>query len=69
LVVEWRGLTVALLDLLATKIRQRLDRGAESLPLVKILQGGTWAAGRVLASQLRPNAVPPIRILSDGSVF
>jgi hypothetical protein len=69
LVVEWRALTVALLDLLAKKIRQRLNMSAESFPLAKVLQGGTWATGRMLASKLRPDAAPPIRIVSDGSVF
>jgi hypothetical protein len=69
LVVEWRALTVALLDVLAEKIRQRLDVSAESLPLAKVLQGGTWTTGRMLASKLRPSAGSPIRVVSDGSVF
>jgi hypothetical protein len=69
LVVEWRALTVALLDLLAQMIRHRLDVDARSLPLAKILQGGTWAAGRTLAATLRLDGTPPIRVVSDGSVF
>jgi hypothetical protein len=69
LVVEWRALTVALLDILAEKIRQRLNVSAESFPLAKVLQGGTWATGRMLAAKLRPNAASPIRVVSDGSVF
>jgi hypothetical protein len=69
LVVEWRALTVALLDRLAEKIRQRLNVSAESFPLAKVLQGGTWGAGRMLAAKLRPNAASPIRVVSDGSVF
>jgi hypothetical protein len=69
LVVEWRALTVALIDLLAQLIRQRIDVDASSLPLAKILQGGTWAAGRALALKLRPDGTPPIRVVSDGSVF
>ncbi len=68
-VVEWRALTVALLDRLAGLVRQRLGRTAEELPLARILQGGTWAAGRVLAQKLRPDAGPPITIESDGTVF
>src|SRR5207249_1631482 len=43
LVVEWRALTVALLDRLAELLRQRVGLDAVSLPLAKILQGGTWA--------------------------
>lgn len=69
LIVEWRGLTVALLDELAVLIRQALDKDHLSLPLAKILQGGTWEAGRRIAKQKRSQGVPPIRIISDGSVF
>ncbi len=68
-VVEWRALTVALLDRLAGLVRQRLGRTAEELPLARILQGGTWAAGRTLAQKLRPDGAPPIAIESDGTVF
>ena len=46
LVVEWRALTVALLDRLADVVRARLEMDRETLPLARILQGGTWAAGR-----------------------
>jgi hypothetical protein len=69
LVTEWRALTVALLDLVAGKVRQQLELSAESFPLAKVLQGGTWAAGRKLAEKLRPNGAPPIRVVSDGTVF
>ena len=69
LVVEWRALTVALLDRLAALIRKRLGRDAASLPLARILQGGTWGAGRMLAAKLRPDGGPPIAIISDGTVF
>lgn len=68
-IVEWRALTVILLDRLAETIRQRLDLTATELPLVKILQGGTWTAGRQIAAELRPNGSPPIHIESDGTVF
>ena len=69
LVVEWRALTVALLDRLAAVIRQRLGRDEESLPLAKILEGGTWAAGRKLAFERRPDGAPPLKVISDGTVF
>jgi hypothetical protein len=68
-VVEWRALTVALLDRLAAIVRQRLGRSAEVLPLAKILQGGTWAAGRQIARELRANGAPPLTVISDGTVF
>ena len=69
LVVEWRALTVALLDRLAALVRTRLNMDAATLPLAKILQGGTWTAGRHIARQLRPDGSPPLRIVSDGTVF
>lgn len=69
LVVEWRALTVALLDRVAAGLRQRLALDADSLPLAKILEGGTWAAGRALAFQRRPDGSPPVRVISDGTVF
>ncbi|RKH09534.1 DUF1688 family protein [Corallococcus sp. CA053C] len=68
-IVEWRALTVALLDRVAALVRGRLDLSAEELPLAKVLQGGTWTAGRRVASELRPGGVPPIRVRSDGTVF
>jgi len=69
LVVEWRALTVALLDRLAALVRKRVGRDARDLPLARILQGGTWAAGRVLARRLRPDGSPPVAVISDGTVF
>jgi hypothetical protein len=67
-IVEWRALTVALLDELAPRVRKVLGRDAEELPLARVLEGGTWAAGRVLAQRLR-GGTPPLRIESDGTVF
>jgi hypothetical protein len=69
LVVEWRSLTVALLDRLAAIIRQKLGMDAISLPLAKVLEGGTWATGRVLARERRADGSPPIKVISDGTVF
>ena len=69
LVVEWRALTVALLDRIADGLRQRLKADATSMPLAKILEGGTWAAGRLLARERRADASPPVKIISDGTVF
>jgi hypothetical protein len=69
LIVEWRSLTVCLLDRIAATIRTKLDLTSDSLPLVKVLQGGTWTAGRKIAASLRPSGTPPIQISSDGTVF
>ncbi|QRN96573.1 URC4/urg3 family protein [Archangium violaceum] len=68
-IVEWRALTVALLDEVAKRVRERLGMTAEQLPLAKVLQGGTWSAGRRIAAEKRPGGTPPIRIESDGTVF
>lgn len=69
LVVEWRALTVALLDRLAEELRKKLGLDAVSLPLARILQGGSWAAGRKLAREHRADASPPVKVISDGTVF
>jgi len=67
-VVEWRALTVSLIDELAPLVRERLGRSAEQMPLACLLEGGTWAAGRQIAKQLR-DGNPPLAIDSDGTVF
>ncbi|BBY30381.1 URC4/urg3 family protein [Mycolicibacterium sediminis] len=65
LVVEWRALTVALLDEVAALVRT--DLGVD-VPLARVLEGGTWAAGRATAHRLR-GGLPPLTIDSDGTVF
>jgi hypothetical protein len=68
-IVEWRALTVILLDRLAEQIHHQLQQSPQELPLPKILQGGTWTAGRQIAQEKRPGGQPPIQIISDGTVF
>ena len=68
LIVEWRAMTVALLDELAPLVRELLGLTEQQMPLACVLEGGTWAAGRALAQQLRGGA-PPLNIVSDGTVF
>jgi hypothetical protein len=68
-VVEWRALTVALLDRLADAVRRRLGRSAAELPLAAVLEGGSWAAGREIAAELRPDGRSPLAIASDGTLF
>lgn len=68
-VVEWRALTVALLDELAPRVREALGASAAELPLARILEGGTWAAGRQIATEQRTGGGPPVVIDSDGTVF
>ncbi|HTM19672.1 MAG TPA: URC4/urg3 family protein [Kofleriaceae bacterium] len=68
-VVEWRALTVALLERLADGVRAVIGLSASEFPLARVLEGGTWAAGRRLAAERRPEGAPPIAIASDGTVF
>jgi hypothetical protein len=69
LVVEWRALTVALLDRIAEPIRAKLGFTATDFPLAKALEGGTWATGRRLAKEKRGDGSPPLSVISDGTVF
>jgi hypothetical protein len=69
LVVEWRALTVALLDEIAKLIREQRSLTIEQFPLACVLEGGTWGAGRRLAREKRPDGSPPIAVESDGTVF
>jgi hypothetical protein len=68
-VVEWRALTVMLLDRMADAVRAELGVTAADFPLARILEGGTWAAGRRIAAERRPGGAPPVSIASDGTVF
>ena len=68
-VVEWRALTVALLDRLAPEVRARLGKSAAEFPLARVLEGGSWAAGREIAFERRPDGRAPLTIVSDGTLF
>lgn len=68
-VIEWRALTVHLLDVLAPRVRERLGLSAAQMPLACVLEGGSWAAGRQIAAERRPDGAPPLEIVSDGTVF
>ena len=60
-VVEWRALTVTLLDRLAVLVRESLGKSADEFPLARVLEGGSWAAGREIAFERRPTAVRRLR--------
>ena len=68
-VVEWRGLTVALLDRLRPRVARKLGLADPDLSLGQLLEGGTWRAGRRIAESLREGGAPPLRTLSDGTLF
>ena len=69
LVIEWRALTLALLDRTATQVQSALGVTPERLPLARVLEGGTWRAGRAIALERRADGRPPLQIDSDGTVF
>jgi len=63
-IVEWRALTIVLMDQISK------DEEFKDFTLAQVLEGGTWRAGRVIARKLRPlSGKPPIQIRSDGTVF
>ncbi|KAJ7179769.1 DUF1688-domain-containing protein [Mycena filopes] len=68
-VVEWRAMTVVLLDRTLLALRAALP--APNLTLAQALESATWAGGRAIAAQLRPEGGggPPIELVSDGTVF
>jgi hypothetical protein len=69
LIIEWRALTIHYLDVIAELVQQKLNKSAKDFPLAKVLEGGTWWAGRRLAQEKRTGGDPPIRIKSDATVF
>jgi len=50
-------------------VQRRLGLDAARFPLAKVLEGGSWAAGREIAAERRPNGAPPLTIASDGTLF
>jgi len=56
-----------LLEALVPYVRNELK--IPDLALPKILEGGTWWAGRKVAAEKREDLSPPINIISDGTVF
>ncbi|MFK5019490.1 DUF1688 family protein, partial [Klebsiella pneumoniae] len=57
LLIEWRALTVHLLDLVGAEVQKALGKTPAEFPLAKVLEGGTWWAGRRLAQEKR-NGLP-----------
>jgi hypothetical protein len=69
LIIEWRALTIHLLDKIGEDVRKALKLTPAEFPLAKVLEGGTWWAGRTIAREKRDSGEPPIKIQSDGTVF
>ncbi|MFO1258944.1 MAG: DUF1688 family protein [Gammaproteobacteria bacterium] len=65
-VIEWRAMTVALLDILLDKLRQESNL---PLSMSQALEGGTWWAGRKIALEKRNSLEAPIKIRANGIIF
>jgi hypothetical protein len=50
-------------------VREILGVTAQAFPLARVLEGGTWAAGRRIAAERREGGIPPVSVASDGTVF
>lgn len=70
-IVEWRAMTVALLDELHKRVESSSDRfGGVRLSLPQMLEAGSWKAGRELAAEKRPaTKSSPILNSGDGTLF
>lgn len=69
LVVEWRALTVDLLDQIVPAVADELGLSPASVRCCNLLAWATWAAGRQVARDARPDGGPPLSLVSDGTVF
>lgn len=67
-VVEWRAMTLVLVDKLYGMVLERMD--GVHLTMAQLLEAGTWKSGREMAAKKRPESKSsPIIIESDGTVF
>lgn len=69
-IVEWRAMTVALLDKLHGPVSEFYAVQNFNLSMAQMLEAGTWKLGRELAAKFRPNTKSsPILIEGDGTLF
>ncbi|KAI0178395.1 hypothetical protein BJ166DRAFT_50097 [Pestalotiopsis sp. NC0098] len=69
-VVEWRAMTVALLDELHRLVSEHFEKEGVKLNLAQMLEAGSWLGGRELAAKLRPETKSsPILFEGDGTLF
>lgn len=68
-IVEWRAMTLVLIDILYNKFQSHMGVGVR-LTMAQLLEVGTWKLGREIAAQHRPQTKSsPVLIKSDGAVF
>ncbi|KAI4848545.1 DUF1688-domain-containing protein [Aureobasidium sp. EXF-8845] len=69
-IVEWRALTVALLDEVYGIIKKDMDGQGVEFSMAQMLEAGSWKSGRELAAKKRPETKSsPILIDGDGTLF
>lgn len=68
-IVEWRALTVALLDDIRPLVADYLGKKTDDLTLSRLMQGGSWQAGRALSLEKRPDGSPIFSIAGSGILF
>ncbi|EON96768.1 putative duf1688 domain protein [Phaeoacremonium minimum UCRPA7] len=69
-IVEWRAMTVALLDELHKLVSAQFAKEGVQLTMAQMLEAGTWKGGRELAAKYRPETrSSPILIDGDGTLF
>ncbi|KAH3941367.1 hypothetical protein HBH98_194780 [Parastagonospora nodorum] len=67
-IVEWRAMTLVLVDKLYAIVLDKMD--GVKLSMAQLLEAGTWKSGREVAAKKRPETKSsPIIIESDGTVF
>ncbi|KAF2822908.1 DUF1688-domain-containing protein [Ophiobolus disseminans] len=67
-VVEWRAMTLVLVDKLYKLVLEQMN--GVHLSMAQLLEAGTWKSGREIAAKKRPHTKSsPIIIKSDGTVF
>lgn len=70
-IIEWRAMTVALLDELHKLVNEHfVAKHGIRLSLAQMLEAGSWKCGRELAAKYRPETrSSPILLEGDGTLF
>jgi hypothetical protein len=69
-IVEWRAMTVALLDELHSIIGTTFAKEGVTLTMAQMLEAGSWKSGRELAAKHRPDTKSsPILVIGDGTLY
>lgn len=69
-IVEWRAMTLVLIDILYSKVLASMAGKDVHLSMAQLLEAGTWKSGREIAAKKRPETKSsPILIKSDGTLF